>query len=72
MSKKKIKIKTIEKIVRVVRATYSGTKEKKKARKARKEKSSSKEELGRIETLDKNSNLEKEYFLLKVTRKSNI
>ena len=46
--------KKIKKIVRVVRATSSSTKEKKKARKARKERSSSKEELGGIETLDKN------------------
>ena len=60
LSKKIKKIKKTKKIVRVVRATSSSTKEKKKARKARKEESSSKEELGRIETLDKDSNLGKE------------
>jgi hypothetical protein len=49
-----------KKPVRVVRATSSSTKEKRKIRTARKEEPSSKEELGRIETLDKNSNLGKE------------
>jgi hypothetical protein len=43
-----------KKTVGVARATSSGTKEKKGIRKARKEESSS-EELGRIETLDKDS-----------------
>jgi hypothetical protein len=52
--------KKTKKTVRVVSATSSSTKKKKKIRKARKEESSSKEELGRIETLDKNSNLGKE------------
>jgi alkylhydroperoxidase/carboxymuconolactone decarboxylase family protein YurZ len=53
--------KKTKKIVRVASATSSSTKEKKKKkiRKARKKESSSKEELGRIETLDKDSNLGK-------------
>jgi hypothetical protein len=49
-----------KKLVRVARATSSGTKEKRKIRKARKEESSSEEELGGIETLAKDSNLGKE------------
>jgi hypothetical protein len=49
-----------KKAVRVARANSFGTKEKRKIRKARKEESSSEEELGRIETLDKNSNSGKE------------
>jgi hypothetical protein len=55
--------KKIKKTVRVASATSSRIKEKKKKkkiRKARKKESSSKEELGRIETLDKDSNLGKE------------
>jgi hypothetical protein len=49
-----------KKAVGVARATSSGTKEKRKIRKARKEESSSKEELGGIETLDKDSDSGKE------------
>jgi hypothetical protein len=43
----------------VLRASSSKTKERKKVRKARKEEPSSEEELGGIETLDKDSNLGK-------------
>jgi hypothetical protein len=49
-----------KKLVRVARATNSSIKKKRKIRKARKKESSSKEKLGRIETLDKNSSLGKE------------
>jgi hypothetical protein len=44
----------------VLRTSSSKTKEQKKVRKARQVESSSKKELGRIETLDKDSNLGKE------------
>jgi hypothetical protein len=49
-----------KKPIGVARANSSSKKEKRKIRKARKEESSSKVELGRIETLDKDSNLGKE------------
>jgi hypothetical protein len=52
--------KKTKKTVGVASATSSGTKKKKKIRKARKEESSSEEELGRIETLDEDSDLGKE------------
>jgi hypothetical protein len=44
----------------VLRASSSKTKERKTVRRARKEESSSKEELGGIETLDQDSDLGKE------------